>query len=183
MAAHRGFPTSPRFRARPSAGQLHDFDPRTAVGIVLVTAMLVGAALVVVVFARAISDVRIRAGTDRPAEQRLPEVQRAADGRTGLVFKLEGTDVTVVAKKGADGLSSVRGKSLLVQCGFLTADGATLAQGRGRWASKGRKMRAELSRRPGQYAQFCSVQTQAAEPAISRAVFNTPVAPPADKPR
>ena len=183
MAAHRGLPTSPRFKPRIPGGRWGDLDPRTAVGIVLVVAMLVTAVLVVIGFARAISQVKVQATKDRPAEQRIPSIQRAVDGRTGLVFRLEGTDVAVVAKKGAEGLSNLRGRSLLVQCGFLTDRGATIAQGRGRWASGGNELRTQLSRRPGQFAQFCAVQGQSAEPSIARAVFQTPAAPPADKPR
>jgi hypothetical protein len=110
-------------------------------------------------------------------------VQRAVDANTGIVFKLEGTTVTVGAEKGAEGLDLLRGRSLLVQCAFLTDAGATIAQGRGRWASKGNRMRATLSRRPGRYAQFCAVQGESADPSIARAVFQTPVAPPADEPR
>jgi hypothetical protein len=183
MAAHRGLPHSTRLKPRKPGGRWGDLDSRTAVGIVLVTAMLVTAVLVVVGFARAISQVKVEAKKDRPAEQRIPSVQRAVDSRTGLVFRLEGTQVAIVAKKGATGLSKLRGRSLLVQCGFLTDRGATIAQGRGRWASGGNELRTEISRRPGQFAQFCAVQGQSTEPAISRAVFQTPVAPPADKPR
>jgi hypothetical protein len=149
---------------------------------VLVGAMLAVAALVVIAFARAISSVKIQAGTDRPPEQRVPDVQRARDPGTGLVFRVEGTEVAIVAKKGAS-VEGLAGKSLLVQCGFLTAKGATIAQGRGRWASGGNEMRTELSRRPGQFAQFCAVSPQSTDPALARAVFSTPKAPPADKPR
>jgi hypothetical protein len=164
-------------------GRWRDLDARTAVGIVLVGAMLLVAALVVVGFARAISQVKVEAKTDRAPEQRIPAVQRAVDRGNGIVFRLEGTEVTVMAKKGAQRLDDLRGRSLLVQCAFLAGDGATIAQGRGRWASKGNEMHTTLSRRPGQFAQFCAVQGQSAEPAIARAVFRTPVAPPADKPR
>jgi hypothetical protein len=183
MAAHRGFSTTPRFKPRVPGGRWRDLDPRAAVGIVLVTAMLVMAVLVVLTVVRALSDIKVEAAKDRPAEQRLPEVQRALDAKTGVVFRLEGTDVAVVAKKGSSALADLRGRSLLVQCAFLNADGAVIAQGRGRWASSGNELRTKLSRRPGQFAQFCAVQTQSADPAIARAVFRTPAAPPADKPR
>jgi hypothetical protein len=183
MAAHRGMPSTTRFKPRKPGGRWRDLDPRAAVGIVLVTAMLVAAVLVVIVFARAISDIRIQADADRPPEQRLPDVQRAVDGSKGVVFKLEGTDIAVVAKKGSPALSDLRGKSLLVQCAFLNADGAVIAQGRGRWPKSGNELRTTLSRRPGQFAQFCSVQTNSTDPALARALFRTPAAQPADKPR
>ncbi len=162
-----------------------DMDPRTILPFIIVLAMAIVAVLTVITLLRAAQDVDLNEEdkASKPAEQRIPSLQRSVDSAAGMSFRLDGRALVIRAPDGAPKLGDVQGQKLQVQCGFLSQEGAVLAQARTTWPKKGHRARALLKRRPGQFAQFCALITSESEPPIARAVFRTPTPPPADMPR